>query len=154
MPIIMACAGTGLAPFRGFLEERAHQAKAGQKLAPAHLFLGCRSPKKDALLKDELFKWEQDGNVKVHYAFSKASEHSDGCKHVQDRIWNERALIKKGMFEGNSRFFVCGGGGVGKSVEAVMKRIYQDVNGDDQDKAAESWFQGLKANRYVTEIFA
>lgn len=154
MPIIMACAGTGLAPFRGFLEERVHQTKAGGKLAPAHLFVGCRSPEKDALVKDELSQWESEGVVNVHYAFSKASDQSDGCTHVQDRIWNERALIKKNMFEGNSRFFVCGGAGVGRSVEDVMKRIYKDINGEGEDKAAESWFQGLKANRYVTEIFS
>lgn len=154
MPIIMACAGTGLAPFRGFLEERAMQSKRGLKLAPAHLFIGCRSPEKDALLKEELSQWEAQDIVRIYYAFSKTSGQSNGCKYVQDRIWSERALIKRGMLQGNSRFLVCGGGGVGRSVEDVMKRIYKDVNEEEEGKAAESWFQGLKANRYVTEIFS
>jgi cytochrome P450/NADPH-cytochrome P450 reductase len=154
MPIIMACAGTGLAPFRGFIEERAFEAEEGKKLAPAFLFVGCRHPERDALLYEELKNWEQQGIVEVFYAFSQDIVSSDGCKHVQDRIWNERALVKKGMFEGNARMYVCGGAAVGKSVEDVMKRIYLEINGPDSARASEDWFQGLKANRYVTEIFS
>ncbi|KAI6781323.1 Bifunctional cytochrome P450/NADPH--P450 reductase ascE [Emericellopsis cladophorae] len=154
MPVIMACAGTGLAPFRGFVEERAFEAKQGRKLAQALLFIGCRHPERDALLYEEFQRWEHEGIVKLFYAFSRDADAADGCKHVQDRIWNERALIKRGMFEGNARMYVCGGAGVGRSVEDVMKRIYMEVNGSNSARASEDWFQGLKANRYVTEIFS
>lgn len=53
-PVIMFCAGTGLAPFRGFIQERAIQIQAGRKLAPAYIFIGCTHPDKDMLFKEEL----------------------------------------------------------------------------------------------------
>jgi len=62
-PVIMICAGTGLAPFRGFIQERAMQIAAGSKLAPAYLFVGCTNPDKDRIFGSELEKWEVDGTL-------------------------------------------------------------------------------------------
>jgi cytochrome P450/NADPH-cytochrome P450 reductase len=67
-PVIMLCAGTGLAPFRGFVQERAMQIQAGRKLAPAYLFIGCAHPEKDALSGEELKQWEKEGAVHLFYA--------------------------------------------------------------------------------------
>lgn len=52
-PVIMLCTGSGIAPFRGFVQERAMQIAAGRKLAPAYLFVGCAHPDRDQLFKDE-----------------------------------------------------------------------------------------------------
>ncbi len=54
-PVVMVCAGTGLAPFRGFLQDRALQAREeGVVPAPALLFFGCDHPDVDHLYRDEL----------------------------------------------------------------------------------------------------
>ncbi|KAK5991521.1 hypothetical protein PT974_09805 [Cladobotryum mycophilum] len=150
--MVMACAGTGFAPFRAFVQERALHVKAGRKLAPAYLFIGCRHPERDALLKEELEQWDKLGCVQVFYAFSQGAEHSQGSTHVQDRIWNERAIIKKAVFEDGANIYVCGSAGVGKSVEDVMKRIYDEAHGAS-GKEADQWLQGLKLDRFATEIF-
>ncbi|KAF7562617.1 hypothetical protein G7046_g1524 [Stylonectria norvegica] len=152
-PVIMACAGTGLAPFRAFVQERATHAQAGRKLAPAYLFIGCRDPEKDKLLRDELQQWEKSGVVTLFYAFSRASEKSDGCKYVQDRLWKEREIVEKYILEGEGIFYVCGSAGMGGGVEDVMKKIYANKNGKDKIKEAEDWVQGLRSSRYASEIF-
>ncbi|KPM34016.1 Bifunctional P-450:NADPH-P450 reductase [Neonectria ditissima] len=150
-PVIMACAGTGLAPFRAFVQERSVHAQAGRNLAPAYLFIGCRDPSKDTLLQEELRQWEKLDIVKVFYAFSQASEQSSGCKYVQDRIWKEREIVERVIVNGKGIIYVCGGAGVGKGVEEVMKRIYSL---ETRANTAEQWVQDLKSSRYAREIFS
>lgn len=52
-PVIMVGPGTGVAPFRGFIQERAHQAANGENVGPTVLFYGCRNRAEDYLYKDE-----------------------------------------------------------------------------------------------------
>ncbi|KAF3492289.1 fatty acid hydroxylase [Arthroderma uncinatum] len=156
-PLMMFCAGTGLAPFRGFIQERAIQAQAGRMVAPAYLFIGCREPEKDELFKDELQQWEKDGVVKVFYAFSKASEQSKGCRHVQDRLWEEREEMRK-VFDQGAKLYVCGTSMVGEGVAATIKKIFQDycdsVGRPKTDEDVERWFQEIKSDRYSSDVFA
>ena len=59
-PIIMIGPGSGVAPFRGFIQERAAQAQAGEKVGPTILFYGCRRSTEDFLYKDEWNVSDQD----------------------------------------------------------------------------------------------
>ncbi|KAJ4372866.1 hypothetical protein N0V83_003157 [Neocucurbitaria cava] len=158
VPVIMIAAGTGLAPFRGFIQERAAQLAAGRSLAPAILFYGCHAPDSDLLYADLLKRWEQLGAVSLRYAFSRAAEQSEGCKYVQDRLYHDRADIVE-QFDAGAKLFVCGSRGVGEGVSETLIKIAKErareVKGREVDDAkAREWFEGLRNERFATDVFA
>lgn len=68
--------GTGLAPFRGFLQERQHQRVTENKqVGESHLFYGCRKKAEDYLYRDELEAYVADGTCKLYAAFSREQPH-------------------------------------------------------------------------------
>jgi cytochrome P450/NADPH-cytochrome P450 reductase len=85
VPVAMFAAGSGLAPMRGFIQERAEQRKAGRETGRMVLFYGCRTPEDDYLYSDsDLKEWEALGVVEVRPAFSRKSVASQGAKYVQE----------------------------------------------------------------------
>ena len=156
-PLILAGAGSGIAPFRGFIQERAAQIKVGRTLAPALLFFGCRGPEIDDLYAEEFAQWEAIGAVKVFRAYSRAPELSNGCKHVQDIFWNERDAIVEVWNQG-AKVYVCGSQEVGKGVREASIRIgmeQAEKHGKEPSREdAENWFEGIRNERYATDVFA
>ena len=71
-PLLMFGLGTGVAPFRGFLQHRhALRVNEGAKLGPASLYVGFRHENHDFYLKDDYDMWKEDGVLSaVHPAFS------------------------------------------------------------------------------------
>jgi cytochrome P450/NADPH-cytochrome P450 reductase len=151
VPLIMIGPGTGLAPFRGFLQERAASKAKGAALGPAMLFFGCRHPEQDYLYADELKGFATDGIAELHAAFSRG----DGPKtYVQnliaaekDRVW---ALIGRGAI-----IYVCGDGSkMEPDVKATLVSIYREKSGADA-QAGQRWIDDLGANnRYVLDVWA
>ncbi|KAK3290376.1 cytochrome P450 [Chaetomium fimeti] len=152
-PIICVGAGSGLAPFRGFIQERAALLSKGSQLAPALLFLGCRGPQMDDLYREEFDKWQELGAVDVRRAFSRAEPdegEAHGCKHVQDRLWHDREEAKD-MWKSGARVYVCGSRVVGEGVKKAMGRI---VLGDEAtEDEITRWYEGVRNDRYATDVF-
>lgn len=157
VPIIMICAGTGLAPFRGFVEERAKQQEAGRSLAPALLFIGCRDPEKDAIYADELAEWARRGVVDVRYAFSRASDQSAGCKYVQDRLSKDSEDARK-LWHDGGRIFVCGSGAIGEAIKQIFIKATlkaKEAQGESMtQEEAEAVFNSIRNERFATDVFA
>ena len=155
-PLIMVCAGTGIAPFRGFVQERALQLKAGRKLAPALLFFGCQKPGQDDLHADEISAWASEGAVDVRYAYSRDSESSNGAKYVQDRFWADRADVLQ-HYQSGAKVFMCGSGKVADGVKDASVKMYMQAceeEGKPKTKEeAENWFDGLKNERFMSDVF-
>ncbi|WLA46041.1 MULTISPECIES: bifunctional cytochrome P450/NADPH--P450 reductase [Bradyrhizobium] len=151
VPIIMIGPGTGLAPFRGFLQERAARRAQGATLGPALLFFGCRHPEQDFIYADELKAFAADGVSELHTAFSRADGPKTYVQHLvaaqKDRIWE---LIQKGAI-----VYVCGDGGkMEPDVKATLMSIYRERTGVDADAAAR-WIEEMGTrNRYVLDVWA
>ncbi|KAF2023181.1 NADPH-cytochrome P450 reductase-like protein [Setomelanomma holmii] len=158
VPVIMMAAGTGLAPFRGFIQERAAQLAAGRSLAPALLFYGCRSPESDLMYPELLKRWEQLGAVTLRFAFSCGPQQSEGCKYVQDRVYYDRSEIVE-LFDAGAKLFVCGSREVGEGIQETLIKIAKErrkeVDGKEvDDTKAREWFEGLRNERFATDVFA
>jgi cytochrome P450/NADPH-cytochrome P450 reductase len=151
VPIIMIGPGTGLAPFRGFLQERAARKERGSSLGPAMLFFGCRHPDQDYLYADELKAFEADGITELYTAFSR----SDGPKtYVQNLITAQKERVWS-LIENGAIIYVCGDGGkMEPDVKAALVAIYRERKGADAD-AGLRWIDDLGAkNRYVLDVWA
>jgi cytochrome P450 / NADPH-cytochrome P450 reductase len=153
-PIVMVCAGSGLAPFRGFIQDRALRAQEeGTKPAPALLFFGCDAPDVDYLYSDELQTWASQGIVDVRPAFSAAPV--DGIKYVQDRVWADREDLKKLTRDAGANFYVCGDGKhMAPAVWDACVRIYREGTGADE-ATGQAWLSQMQQehSRYVADVF-
>jgi cytochrome P450/NADPH-cytochrome P450 reductase len=151
VPIIMIGPGTGLAPFRGFLQERAARKAKSASLGPAMLFFGCRHPDQDYLYADELKAFEADGITELHTAFSRGEGPKTYVQDLvaahKDKVWS---LIEQGAI-----VYVCGDGGkMEPDVKAALVAIYRGSTGADAD-AAQRWIDDLGTkNRYVLDVWA
>lgn len=181
-PMIMACAGSGLAAFRGFIMDRAEKIRArrtsegefaDQQHAKAVLYVGCRTKGKDDIHASELAEWELLGAVDVRWAYSRPEPNDDGStrpQHVQDRMLEDREELVQ-LFESGARIYVCGSTAVGNAVRDVCKKIYLEKrretlqelkqkgesNGEeeeDEETAVQKFFERLRAKeRYATDVF-
>ena len=151
VPIVMVGPGTGLAPFRGFLQQRSALKAGGSSLGPAMLFFGCRHPDQDYLYADELKAFAGAGIVELHTAFSRG----DGPKtYVQDLIKAQQNRVWD-LIEAGAIIYVCGDGSrMEPDVKAALVAIYRQRSGAAAD-AAQRWIDELGAkNRYVLDVWA
>ena len=150
----MIAAGTGVAPFRAFVQERAHVLSSSNpgaiELAPALLYLGSRYSDKDALYVGELGAWERMGAVSVRRTYSREKQKSGGCGYVQERMWQERDEVMKWWNRG-ARVFVCGKAGLGEGTREVLKRAWGEQGlGSEEEWDGEEWLGG---KRFVVDVF-
>jgi cytochrome P450/NADPH-cytochrome P450 reductase len=150
-PMIMVGAGTGMAPFRGFLQERAALAEQGVPVGKSVLFYGCRDAEHDMLYADELKSFETSGITELQVAFSR--EPGQPRTFVQQLIERERDKVWD-LIASGAVIYVCGNANtMAPGVRAALTDIYQaKTNGSDP--SADEWLQGLRdADRYLEDIW-
>ena len=151
-PIIMVGPGTGLAPFRGFLQERAALREKGDAIGPALLFFGCRHPDQDHLYADELAAFAAEGVSEIDTAFSRR----DPARkiYVQDRILEAKDRVRR-LLQDGATVYVCGDATrMAPDVRRAFASIYREQGGGD-DATAEAWLTRLAAEgRYLVDVWA
>ncbi|GAB1520894.1 hypothetical protein RhiTH_003983 [Rhizoctonia solani] len=153
VPMVLFAAGSGLAPFRGFIQERAMQKQAGREVGKCVLFFGCRKPWEDYLYSEgELGEWSKLGVVDVRPAFSRAAEESEGQKYVQERVWHDREVVREYFHQG-AKFYTCGGNHVATGIrDACVRIIAEGKEGMDEERLEEIW-KKIQSERYATDVF-
>lgn len=150
-PIIMVAAGTGLAPFRGFLQERSAQKKSSMQPGPASLFFGCRHPQADFLYKDELEGYAHEGIVKLYPAFSRLDPQKK--TFVQDILLEHKDDVWQ-MLQAGAIVYVCGDADtMVPGVQQCFMKLAQEKNKMSEQQAT-AWLNDMVAkNRYIVDIW-
>ncbi|KAK7981300.1 bifunctional P-450/NADPH-P450 reductase [Apiospora saccharicola] len=155
-PIIMLAAGSGIAPMRAFLQERAalqQQQEQDTQLGPALLYFGCRHPDKDYLYRSELEAWQAAGLVEVIPCFSRPGDRTAG-RHVPDALWADRERVWKLLHEEGARVYVCGSAArLGMSSAETWRRIWRKETGKGEMEALEWLEQMRNEQRYTSDVY-
>ncbi|WP_256967150.1 diflavin oxidoreductase [Streptomyces caniscabiei] len=146
-PMIMIGPGTGIAPFRGFLHERAARGASGRNW----LFFGDRHRETDFVYEDELTDLRRRGVLtELDLAFSRDQAEK---VYVQTRM-RERSRELYAWLEDGAHVYVCGDASrMAKDVEAALLGVIAEQRGRGDDDAAEYLATLRRAKRYVRDVY-
>jgi len=150
-PVIMIGPGTGLAPFRGFIQERAWQKEQGKPVGPTVLYFGCRNKEQDYIYREELEKWEEDGLLTLHTAFSRDQAEK---RYVQHTIKETGAELWQMLSDGG-HLYVCGDAKMmAKDVRNAITDICKE-HGGLSEADAEGFVSKLEQQkRYSSDVWS
>jgi cytochrome P450 / NADPH-cytochrome P450 reductase len=152
VPMIMVGPGTGVAPFRGFLQERAALKQRGVPVGESMLFFGCRDPLQDFLYEEEMRAFEAVGVTRMLPCFSR--EPGKPKTYVQQVIKNHSEDVWR-LLQQEAVVFVCGEASrMAPEVRQAFAGVFQERNATTAADA-QTWLTGLVAsNRYLEDIWA
>jgi sulfite reductase (NADPH) flavoprotein alpha-component len=145
--IIMVGPGTGIAPFRAFVQERRATGATGR----SWLFFGDRHFTHDFLYQLEWQDALKDGALtRMDVAFSRDQPEKI---YVQNRIWERRRELVEWLDNG-AYFYVCGDAkAMAKDVRAVLLAAYADVKGLPADAAEKAVVELERGKRYLQDVY-
>lgn len=146
-PVIMVGPGTGIAPFRAFIEERQTTGAPGKNW----LFFGDRSQKTDYLYGNEWETYRKDGILnELDLAWSRDQSEK---VYVQHKMLEKGAELWKWLQDG-AVFYVCGDASrMAKDVDQALRTIAQQ-HGSMNEEEATIWIKALqKEKRYLKDVY-
>jgi sulfite reductase (NADPH) flavoprotein alpha-component len=146
-PIIMIGAGTGVAPYRAFLQEREERGAQGR----SWLFFGERNFRTDFLYQVEWQRWLKDGVLsRIDLAFSRDQAEKI---YVQHRLL-ERAAELHAWLEEGAHLYLCGDAEqLAPDVQAALLRIVAERSGRSAEQAAEYLKTLQREGRYQRDVY-
>ena len=146
-PVIMVGPGTGVAPFRAYLEHK----QAGQGRWPMWLFFGEQRESQDFLYKDEMNAWLKSGVLqRLDTAFSRDQKEKI---YVQQRIREQSAELWQWLDRG-AYFYVCGDSQrMAPDVEAALLDAIATHSGKGAEFATQYLAEMKKQKRYLRDVY-
>lgn len=148
IPLIMIGPGTGIAPFRAFLQDRQASGAKGKNW----LFFGAQREKCDYAYQEDWERFTSDGLLtKLDCAWSRDQTHK---VYVQNKMLEHAAEIWKWIDGECAQFFVCGDAKrMAKDVDAALRKIVQEQGGKSVDEA-NAYVEKLKnEKRYKRDVY-
>ena len=147
LPMIMVGPGTGIAPFRAFLQERRYRNAPGKNW----LFFGDRNAATDFIYREELVNFQQSGLLtRLDVAFSRDQE---AKIYVQDRMLEQGAELFLWLEQGGY-FFVCGDAySMAKDVDQALHDVIAEHGKFSGQQAIDYVNQLKKDKRYVRDVY-
>ena len=146
-PIIMVGPGTGIAPFRAYLQERKATGAKGKNW----LFFGSQHEHCNYFYKEEMDEMKRDGFLKLDCAWSRDQA---GKSYVQNKMLENAAEIWKWMDAGGAHFFVCGDARrMAKDVDAALRKIIQEQGGKSEQQTNEHVEKLKSDKRYKRDVY-
>jgi len=148
IPIVMVGPGTGIAPFRAYLQERQAIGAKGKNW----LFFGAQHERCDYAYKEDWERFTRDGLLtRLDCAWSRDQVHK---VYVQHKLLENAAEIWKWIDAEGGQFFVCGDAKrMAKDVDAALRKIVQEQSGKSVDQANE-YVEKLKSDkRYKRDVY-
>ena len=147
--IIMVGPGTGIAPFRAFLQQRQMEGDSGRNW----LFFGDWTEEGEYLYRDEMEAWRESGLINRHdLAWSRAGPEKVYVQHLMEQhgeeIWN--------WIDGGAYFYVCGDKNyMAKDVHSTLIGICSEYGGMSEEEAKEFVESGLMKTekRYLRDVY-
>jgi len=147
VPMIMIGPGTGIAPFRAFLQERRALGHQGRNW----LFFGEQHAASDFYYQDELQGMQRDGLLNhLSLAFSRDQAQK---VYVQDRICEQGAELWRWLQDG-AKLYICGDAShMAKDVDQALRQVAQIHGGLGVEGAVEYWRQLSEQKRYLRDVY-
>jgi sulfite reductase (NADPH) flavoprotein alpha-component len=147
-PILMVGPGTGIAPFRAYLQERKATGAKGKNW----LFFGSQHQHCNYFYREEFEEYQRDGFLtRLECAWSR--DQADKS-YVQHKMLDNGAEIWKWLDGEGAHFYVCGDARrMAKDVDAALRQIVKDHGGKNPDEANE-YVEKLKSDkRYKRDVY-
>jgi sulfite reductase alpha subunit-like flavoprotein/pyruvate/2-oxoacid:ferredoxin oxidoreductase beta subunit/pyruvate/2-oxoacid:ferredoxin oxidoreductase alpha subunit/Pyruvate/2-oxoacid:ferredoxin oxidoreductase gamma subunit/Pyruvate/2-oxoacid:ferredoxin oxidoreductase delta subunit len=151
-PLVMVGLGTGLAPFRSFIQQRKVMKDAGDEVGDCLLYFGARFEATEFMYGAEIEEYVEDG-VLTHLkkAFSRDQEHKI---YAQTRIEEDPHLIYDYMVNRNGSFYLCGpAGNMPKQMKEAVVNAFCVAGGHSQEEATNMVDRMQITGKYNVEVW-
>lgn len=153
-PIVMSGLGTGLAPFKAFVEEKVWQKQQGLEIGEIYLYLGSRH-KKEEYLYGELWEAYKDAGLLTHIGAAFSRDQPQKI-YIQDKIRESIHELTDAIVSKNGAFYLCGPTWPVPDITACLEDIVRNgakLRGEDLKDAAKVVEDMKEDGRYILEVY-
>lgn len=152
-PLMMAGLGTGIAPFRAFVQEKAVQKHSGKEIGDVAFLMGLRYRAKEFLFEEEFEALEKEGVIR--YLLPAFSRDQEKKVYIQNKVDDNPKIACDILVEKKGYFFYCGpAGNVPTAIENSIRKAFMTVYNKTEEEATNMLNDIKTEGRYVVEAWS